>query len=211
MSLHFLVGCLQFPFFEVLQHLRLVVHKNKSVCLECLTFSNKLFFLLVGQCYSTFARSLRIAWRVKEQLLCRRGMWKGQKSWQHLLYHILRPAVWIQWKETVGQVGGAEGEFCSVCPVIFIPAEAEEEQQITKGTQHKLATSSKSHWASATLWLTPVGKPDKMALLLGRGILLIIETSSFSSLSVTVTALLDKQRPEVALATPVLSFLSWPA
>jgi len=48
-----------------------------------------------------------------------------------------------------------------------------------------------------------------MALLLGKGILLIIEGLPFSSLCYSY-CLLEKQCPEVALATPVLTLLDFP-
>lgn len=42
--------------------------------------------------------------------------------------------------------------FAFACCVIFMLAEAEQEQRIVRALgEHKLATSSKSHWASATL------------------------------------------------------------
>lgn len=42
--------------------------------------------------------------------------------------------------------------FKSSCPAIFVPAEAEQEQQIIRALREcKLTTSNESHWASATL------------------------------------------------------------
>lgn len=155
---------------------------KKNVGLECLALFLTNCILSLGQCHSPLARSLRIAWRTEEQLLCRCGLWKGQKSWQHLLYHIFRPALWIQWKKAARQVGGVEGEFyillsCSICACW-------NRAGITtnKGTGNARCwtTSSESHWVSATLWFTLEGQA-KIVLLLGKGGLLIIEALSFST------------------------------
>lgn len=145
---------------------------------------------MAGQCHSPLAGSLRIARRTEEQLLCRRGLWKGQKSWQHFLYHILRPALWIQWKKAARQVGGAEGEF-----YILLSCSSRAGTTNNKGTQrYKLTTSSENNCASATLWFTLEGWA-KIMLFLDKGILLIVEALSFSCLSIAVTAPLAKQCP----------------
>lgn len=160
------------------------------VCLKCLAVFVTNCFLLVGQCHCPLAGSLGIAWRTEEQLLCGRGLWKGQKSWQHFLYHILRPALWIQWKKAARQVGGAEGEF-----YILLFCSSRAGRTNNKGTQrYKLTTSSENNCASATLWFTLEGWA-RIVLLLVKGILLIVEPLSFSHPSITGTALLAKQCP----------------
>lgn len=177
--------------------------QKMSVCLVCLALFLTNCFLLVGQCHSSLARSFRIAWRTEEQLLCRRGLWKGKKSWQHLLYHILRPALWIQWKKAARQVGRAEGEFYILLSHNSYACWSRAGMTNNKGSWNKRCwtASNESCWASATLWFTLEGQA-KIALLLGRGTLLITEALSLSSFSITATALLAKQCPYVTLATP---------
>lgn len=205
-----LVGCWQF-FLWITSALRGWCSKKITVHLKCLAEFLTKCFLLVGQCHSPLAGSLGIAWRTEKQLLCGRGLWKGQKSWQHFLYHILRPALWIQWKKAARQVGGAEGEFyillfCSICACWSRAGTTNN-----KGTQrYKLTTSSESSCASATLWFTLEGQA-KIVLFLGKGILLIIEALSFSCLSIEVTALLAKQCPygNSCVVPPALAWPSW--
>lgn len=145
---------------------------------------------MIGQRHRPLAGSLRIAWRTEEQLLCRCGLWKGQKSWQHFLYHILRPALWIQWKKAARQVGGAEGEF-----YILLFCSSRAGTTNNKGTQrYKLTIGSENNCASAALWFTLEGWA-KIVLFLGKGILLVVEALSFSCLSITVTAPLAKPCP----------------
>lgn len=184
-----LVGCLQF-FLWITSALRGWCSKKITVCLKCLAVFVANSFLLVGKCHSPLAGSLRIAWRTEEQLLCGRGLWKGQKSWQHFLYHILRPTLWIQWKKAARQVGGAEGEFY-ILP--FCSSRAGTTNH--KDTQrYRLTTSSENNCTSANLLFTLEGW-SKIVLFHGKGILLIVEALSFSHLSIIVTALLAKQCP----------------